>query len=60
MTTAWKVDFDFCATVAAMRKVDVNFGVVVSAVVWKVDVDVCFGVSVFRSEERKKVSEVEK
>ena len=52
-TTVWKVDFDFCVTVVAMRKVNVNFSVVVSAVVWKVDVDVCFCVSVFRSEERK-------
>jgi hypothetical protein len=53
-TTVWKVDFDLGVMTTVMRKVDVNFSVVVSAVVWKVDVDVCFRVSVFGSEEEKK------
>jgi hypothetical protein len=58
VTTVWMADFDFGVT---MRKVDINFSVVVSAVVWKIDVDVCFGVSVFRSERRRKeVSKIEK
>lgn len=42
--------------VTAMRKVDVYFSVEVSVVVWKVDVNVCFGVSVFRSEEKERMS----
>jgi hypothetical protein len=54
-------DFDFGVMAVTMRKVDINFSVVVSAVVWKIDVDVCFGVSVFRSERRRKeVSKIEK
>lgn len=44
-TAAWDVNFDFGLTMVTMRKVDVNLGVVVSAVVWKVYVNVCFGVS---------------